>query len=142
MWADPATERILTPATIITFIRTIACVTIVGFAVNKGVPADGEFWSPALKLMAIALVVFWAGDSLDGQVARRMHHETRYGALLDIMSDRLCCAAFYFGLAWLHPELLQPWLPLVWSQSHLRLPGASWVKRQRWQTEHQRYSGC
>lgn len=108
MWADQATERILTPATIITFIRTIACVTIVGFAIHEGVPGNEDFWSPALKLMAIALVVFWAGDSLDGQVARRMHHETRYGALLDIMSDRLCCAAFYLGLAWLHPEFTIP----------------------------------
>ncbi|RNL63806.1 CDP-alcohol phosphatidyltransferase family protein [Nocardioides marmoriginsengisoli] len=104
VWADPATERVLTPATIITFIRTIACIVLVGLAINEGVPEDGEFWSPALKLLTIALVVYWAGDSLDGQVARRMHHETRIGAVLDIMSDRMCSAAFYFGLAWLHPE--------------------------------------
>jgi CDP-diacylglycerol--glycerol-3-phosphate 3-phosphatidyltransferase len=104
VWADPDTERIRTPATIITFIRTIACITLVGFAVHQGVPAGDDFWSPALKLLTIALVVYWAGDSLDGQVARRMHHETRYGALLDIMCDRFCAAAFYFGLAWLHPE--------------------------------------
>jgi len=37
-----------------------------------------------------------------------MRHETRIGALLDIMSDRLCAAAFYFGLAWLHPEFTIP----------------------------------
>ena len=37
-----------------------------------------------------------------------MHHETRNGALLDIMSDRFCSAAFYFGLAWLHPEFTVP----------------------------------
>lgn len=108
VWADESTERFLTPATIITFIRTIACITIVGFAISKGVPDGDEFWSPALKLLAIALVVYWAGDSLDGQVARRMHHETRNGALLDIMSDRFCSAAFYFGLAWLHPEFTIP----------------------------------
>lgn len=108
MWADPATERILTPATIITFLRTIGCVVLVALAIREGVPADGEFWSPALKLLTIALVVFWVGDSLDGQVARRMRHETRIGALLDIMSDRLCAAAFYFGLAWLHPEFTIP----------------------------------
>ncbi|HET6151800.1 MAG TPA: CDP-alcohol phosphatidyltransferase family protein [Marmoricola sp.] len=108
VWADPSTERFLTPATIITFIRTIACITIVAFAIHQGVPHNDTFWSPALKLMAIALVVYWAGDSLDGQVARRMHHETRIGALLDIMSDRFCSAAFYFGLAWLHPEFTVP----------------------------------
>lgn len=108
VWADESTERFLTPATIITFIRTIACVVIIGFALNEGIPDNDEFWSPALKLMAIALVVYWAGDSLDGQVARRMHHETRIGATLDIMCDRMCAAAFYFGLAWLHPEFTVP----------------------------------
>ncbi len=108
VWADTSTERFLTPATVITFIRTIACVVIIGFAISKGVPDGDEFWSPALKLLTIALVVYWAGDSLDGQVARRMHHETRIGAVLDIMSDRFCAAAFYFGLAWLHPEFTLP----------------------------------
>lgn len=108
VWADGTTERFLTPATIITFIRTIACVVIIGFALNQGLPEGDEFWSPALKLMTVALVVYWIGDMLDGQVARRMHHETRIGAVLDIMSDRFCAAAFYFGLAWLHPEFTVP----------------------------------
>jgi len=106
VWADPATERFATPATIITFIRTIAAVTIMGFAMHAD--RSGGFWSPALKLLVIGLVVYWAGDSLDGQVARRMHHETRIGAVLDIMSDRFCSAAFYLGLAWLHPEFTVP----------------------------------
>jgi CDP-diacylglycerol---glycerol-3-phosphate 3-phosphatidyltransferase len=106
VWADPATERFATPATIITFIRTIAAVTIIGFAVHAD--RTGGFWSPALKLLVIGLVVYWIGDSLDGQVARRMHHETRIGAVLDIMSDRFCAAAFYLGLAWVHPEFTIP----------------------------------
>jgi len=108
VWATPESERFLTPATIITFIRTIATVVIIGFALNKGLPDNDEFWSPALKLMTVALAVYWIGDMLDGQVARRMHHETRIGAVLDIMSDRMCAAAFYFGLAWLHPEFTIP----------------------------------
>jgi CDP-diacylglycerol--glycerol-3-phosphate 3-phosphatidyltransferase len=106
VWADPAKERFATPATIITFIRTIAAVTIMGFAMYAD--RSGGFWSPALKLLVIGLVVYWAGDSLDGQVARRMGHETRIGAVLDIMSDRFCAAAFYLGLAWLHPEFTIP----------------------------------
>jgi CDP-diacylglycerol--glycerol-3-phosphate 3-phosphatidyltransferase len=106
VWADPATERFLTPATVITVIRTVAAVTIIGFAMHAD--RTGGFWSPALKLLVIGLVVYWAGDSLDGQVARRMHHETRIGAVLDIMSDRFCAAAFYLGLAWLHPEFTVP----------------------------------
>ena len=106
VWADPATERFATPATIITFVRTIAAVTIIGFAVHAD--RTGGFWSPALKLLVVGLVVYWLGDMLDGQVARRMHHETRIGAVLDIMSDRFCAASFYLGLAWLHPEFTVP----------------------------------
>jgi len=37
-----------------------------------------------------------------------MHHETRIGAVIDIMCDRFCCAAFYLGLAWLHPAFTIP----------------------------------
>lgn len=98
VWADPATERLFTPATIITFARTIAAVTLSGFAIQEG----------SLRLLVIALVVYWFGDMLDGQVARRWHHETRIGAVLDIMSDRFCSAAFYLGLAWLNPEFTIP----------------------------------
>lgn len=106
VWADPATERFATPATIITLVRTVAAVTIIGFALHAD--RDGGFWSPALKLLVVGLVVYWVGDMLDGQVARRMRHETRIGAVLDIMSDRFCAAAFYLGLAWLHPEFTVP----------------------------------
>jgi CDP-diacylglycerol--glycerol-3-phosphate 3-phosphatidyltransferase len=56
----------------------------------------------------VGLVVFWAGDSLDGQVARRAGCETRIGAVVDIFCDRLCAAGFYFGLAWLHHEYAAP----------------------------------
>lgn len=98
VWTDPAAERLATPATIITFVRTVASVTLTGFAIHEH----------SLTLLVIGLVVYWAGDSLDGQVARRAHHETRIGAVLDIMSDRFCAAAFYLGLAWLHPEFAIP----------------------------------
>src|SRR3954452_8221251 len=94
VWADPARERVGTPATIITGIRTVAAVALAGVA------ADHR----SLTLLVVALVVYWAGDSLDGQVARRMHCETRMGAVLDILSDRLCASAFYVGLMWLRPE--------------------------------------
>ena len=56
----------------------------------------------------MALVVYWAGDSLDGFVARIRGCETRMGAVLDILSDRFCAAAFYIGLVWLHHEYAVP----------------------------------
>jgi CDP-diacylglycerol---glycerol-3-phosphate 3-phosphatidyltransferase len=93
--ADPARERLGTPATIVTVIRTAASVTLAAIAASQG----------SKTLLVIALLVHWVGDSADGQVARMFDCETRTGAVLDIMSDRLCAAAFYIGLAWLEPHL-------------------------------------
>ena len=52
-----------------------------------------------------ALVVYWVGDMLDGFYARVRDCETRIGAVLDILCDRLNAGAFYIGLAWLQPDL-------------------------------------
>jgi CDP-diacylglycerol--glycerol-3-phosphate 3-phosphatidyltransferase len=93
--ADPARERIGTPATIVTFLRTAASIVIAAIAASQG----------SKTLLVIALLVHWVGDSLDGQIARMFDCETRTGAVLDILSDRLCAAAFYIGLAWLEPHL-------------------------------------
>src|SRR3954469_9734638 len=93
--ADPARERIGTPATIVTFVRTAVSIALAALAVNQ----DSK------TLLVVALLVHWVGDSLDGQVARMFDCETRTGAVLDILSDRLCAAAFYIGLAWLEPHL-------------------------------------
>jgi CDP-diacylglycerol--glycerol-3-phosphate 3-phosphatidyltransferase len=93
--ADPARERLGTSATVITAVRTVAAVTIAAWATyheNK-------------TLLVVALVVYWVGDSMDGWVARIRDCETRTGAVMDILSDRLCAAAFYVGLAWLEPHL-------------------------------------
>ena len=93
--ADPARERIGTPATIVTFIRAAASITLAAYAASHN----------SKTLLVIALLVHWVGDSLDGQIARMFDCETRTGAVLDILSDRLCAAAFYIGLAWLDPSL-------------------------------------
>ena len=98
VWADPANERVLTSATVITVVRTVASVALAAYAAHD----------QSLKLLVIALVVYWAGDSLDGFVARIRGCETRMGAVLDILSDRFCAAAFYIGLVWLHHEYAVP----------------------------------
>lgn len=98
VWTDPAKEHVATSATIITFVRTIASVVLSGFAIEQH----------SLTLLVIALAVYWAGDSLDGFVARIRGCETRIGAVLDILSDRFCAAGFYFGLAWIHPQYAAP----------------------------------
>ena len=88
-------ERLFTGATIITLIRTV---------VSAGLAA----WAAAeqnLTLLVIALAVYWVGDMADGAWARWRDCETRIGAVIDIMCDRFNAGAFYFGLAWLQPDL-------------------------------------
>jgi CDP-diacylglycerol--glycerol-3-phosphate 3-phosphatidyltransferase len=88
-------ERLLTGATAITAVRTVASVVLAALAAHE----------QSLTLLVVALVVYWVGDMLDGFYARVRDCETRIGAVLDIMCDRLNAAAFYIGLAWLQPDL-------------------------------------
>ena len=94
VWTDAGAERVLTPATLVTGVRTVAAVALAGAAA----------YQESLTLLVVSLVVYWVGDMLDGGVARLLGCETRIGAALDILSDRFCAAAFYFGLIWLQPE--------------------------------------
>ena len=95
VWTDVEAERVLTPATVVTGVRTVASVALAGVAAYAG----------SLEWLVASLVVYWVGDMLDGLVARLLDCETRTGAVLDIYSDRFCAAAFYLGLAWLEPGL-------------------------------------
>ena len=88
-------ERLLTGATVITAVRTIASVVLAAMATHQ----------QNLTLLVVALGVYWVGDMLDGFYARVRDCETRIGAVLDIMCDRFNAAAFYIGLAWLQPDL-------------------------------------
>ena len=88
-------ERLLTGATVITAVRTVVSVVL----------AAAAAYEQDLTLLVVALGVYWVGDMLDGLYARVRDCETRIGAVLDIMCDRLNAAAFYIGLAWLQPDL-------------------------------------
>jgi CDP-diacylglycerol---glycerol-3-phosphate 3-phosphatidyltransferase len=98
VYADPAAERLGTPANVITLVRTVAAVATAGVAAQQ----------ESLPLLVVALAVYWVGDILDGAVARLRGCETRIGATLDILSDRFCAASFYLGLVWLMPDLTWP----------------------------------
>lgn len=98
VYADPAAERLGTPANVITLVRTVAAVATAGVAAQQ----------ESLTLLVVALAVYWVGDILDGVVARLRGCETRIGATLDILSDRFCAASFYLGLVWLMPDLTWP----------------------------------
>jgi CDP-diacylglycerol---glycerol-3-phosphate 3-phosphatidyltransferase len=98
VWSDPLKERIGTSATVVTFVRTLVSVVLAAVAVQQ----------ESLTLLVVSLVVYLAGDSLDGYVARQRGCETRIGAVLDILCDRFCAASFYLGLVWLHHEYTVP----------------------------------
>jgi CDP-diacylglycerol--glycerol-3-phosphate 3-phosphatidyltransferase len=98
VWADPAAERLGTPANVVTVVRTVAAVALAAWAA-----VDGD-----LGLLVLSLAVYWVGDIADGMVARHAHCETRIGAVLDILCDRFSAAAFYLGLVWLQPEHALP----------------------------------
>lgn len=54
------------------------------------------------------LVVYWVLDLLDGFLARSLHQETRMGAQMDIIADRLLITFFYYNHLASHPGLLAP----------------------------------
>lgn len=96
--AHPEKEQVFTWATIITFVRT---------AMTLAVALLGAYHD-SLTLLLWALGIYWVGDSIDGIVARIMDQETRIGASLDIMCDRLSAAVFYIGFAWYDPTMILP----------------------------------
>jgi CDP-diacylglycerol---glycerol-3-phosphate 3-phosphatidyltransferase len=107
IYADASTERLLTGATAITFVRTIATLVLSMWGA----------YDENLTLLVAGLVVYWVGDTLDGEWARWFDCETRIGGLIDMVSDRLSCGAFYVGLAWLQPA------PFFFSDEPMELIG-------------------
>ncbi len=93
-------ERWNTPPNWITLTRTFLAVAVALAAA----PAE------SLTLILIATAIYWVGDMADGAVARMMRKETRTGAVLDIICDRLCAGVIYIGLVWLIPEM---WIPIA-----------------------------
>ena len=75
-------------ANLVTLLRTTAAVILGGYAIA----------THDLRISAVAYAVYWLGDILDGWLARRLHQETRLGAVLDIVSDRACTALLCAGL--------------------------------------------
>lgn len=77
--------------------------------VVRGLGAVGVgMWAYAassVTLLIVAYAIYWLGDSLDGQVARRTKQETRFGAVFDILTDRLSTAIVCMGLLQHLPEL-------------------------------------
>lgn len=80
--------RVGTVPNLVTLARTALAVAIGAY----GVAAD----EPSMLLVAYA--VYWIGDLADGWLARRLGQETRLGAVLDIVCDRVCTVLLCAGL--------------------------------------------
>jgi CDP-diacylglycerol--glycerol-3-phosphate 3-phosphatidyltransferase len=94
----PDQERLATTATVLTYARTIAAVVLALAAAGRA----------SLALLLVSLAVYWVGDVADGVVARVRDEETRTGAVVDVLCDRLSAACFYLGFAWYDTSMVVP----------------------------------
>ncbi len=74
-------------------------------------PVSGEAGNPFRMLSLTAYLLILFTDFLDGQLARRLHLETRLGAILDPAADKLLIAASFGLLA--AQEQIPVWLATV-----------------------------
>ena len=88
-------EKLATLPNAITAVRTVGSLVLVALAFTRN----------SQLLLAAAIAVYWIGDIADGWVARRTNSETRTGAVLDILCDRLGCATCYLAFALFHPDM-------------------------------------
>ncbi|MDQ2790245.1 MAG: CDP-alcohol phosphatidyltransferase family protein [Actinomycetota bacterium] len=83
---------------VVTAIRTIA--TMVAWAVAVTIGSD--VW------LLAALLCYWVGDIADGLLARVTHRETRTGAVLDVLADRLSVCLVVVSYVSTHPSAALP----------------------------------
>ena len=76
---DP--RQLLNAANLVTVLRTIASLALVTTA------AVQHSWPWLLA----GYLTYWIGDSADGNIARWRHQETRFGAVFDVVCDRINC---------------------------------------------------
>jgi phosphatidylglycerophosphate synthase len=67
----------------VTVIRTLASLILVATA------AAHHSW----PLLLAAYLTYWVGDSADGNLARWQGQETRFGAVFDVVCDRINCVS-------------------------------------------------
>lgn len=96
--ADPSRERWDTVPNAVTLVRTVVSVAVAVVALVES----------SVLLIVVGYAVYWLGDILDGLLARRLHQETRIGAVGDIVCDRLCTIALAAALVSTLPWTLAP----------------------------------
>ena len=81
-------------ANLVTLVRAVAGLAVLAVAAVTCSAA----WNFA------GLAIYWLLDMLDGFLARRLGQETRLGAQLDILSDRLLVGFFYLNYLAMNPS--------------------------------------
>lgn len=113
-------ERWGTAPNLVTAARTVGTVALWGIAVTTG--DDG--W------LLAALLCYWLGDMADGLLARLTHRETRTGAMLDVLADRLSVCLVVVSYVTEHPQATLPaavfLLQFVVLDTYLTLTFARW----------------
>lgn len=93
-----ARETWKTWANLATAIRLVSGVIVFAYATVS----RSETWN------FVGLGIYWVLDVVDGFLARSLDQETRIGAQLDIISDRVLVAFFYLNYGALHPQMIVP----------------------------------
>jgi phosphatidylglycerophosphate synthase len=78
---DP--RQLRNAANVVTVLRTVASLALVATA------AVQHSWPWLLA----GYLTYWIGDSADGNIARWRHQETRFGAVFDVVCDRINCVS-------------------------------------------------
>ena len=91
-------ESLFTFASLVTVVRLLITLYFVIDAMQ----------SLRLEPIVYALIAYWAGDVLDGMVARATNRETQLGAVFDIAADRLSVVTIYMLFALYLPSLTWP----------------------------------
>jgi CDP-diacylglycerol--glycerol-3-phosphate 3-phosphatidyltransferase len=88
------TEQWGTWPNVVTAVRTIATLAAWAVAVTSG----SDAW------LLAALLCYWVGDLADGLLARLTRRETRTGAVLDVLADRLSVCLVVVSYVSMHPS--------------------------------------
>ncbi|MBX2861446.1 MAG: CDP-alcohol phosphatidyltransferase family protein [Vampirovibrio sp.] len=87
----------------ISVIRTLLAIGVVGllFIVSPSI-----YWA----CFILTILIIWM-DGLDGYVARKLNQSSKFGAVLDILSDRIVEQVYWIGFLAL--EWIPLWIPIV-----------------------------
>ena len=81
---------------IIGYLRFITNIASVAYVFDN----SGNNWIIFVFLYSISMLL----DAIDGMVARKFDQCSRFGAALDMVSDRTSCATIYFVLNTIYPD--------------------------------------